>query len=63
MIRVTSESGFLAFAARGPVSEILGERFCLGELASAYDEDDRDEFLFVAPVISVTGAVASPISE
>ena len=40
----------------------LGEMFFLGELAQACAEDGRYEFLFVAPTLPITGAVASPIN-
>jgi kynurenine formamidase len=40
----------------------LGEMFCLGELAAACAADGRYEFMFVAPPLPVTGAVASPIN-
>jgi kynurenine formamidase len=38
----------------------LGEIFYLGELAKDCAEDGRYEFMFVAPTLPVTGAVASP---
>ena len=40
----------------------LGEMFCLGELATACAADGRYEFMFVAPALPLTGAVASPIN-
>ena len=40
----------------------LGEIFYLAELASDCAEDKRYEFLFVAPALPITGAVASPIN-
>jgi kynurenine formamidase len=40
----------------------LGEMFCLGELAEACARDGRYDFLFVAPALPLTGAVASPIN-
>jgi len=40
----------------------LGEIFFLGELARDCAEDGRYEFLFVAPALPITGAVASPIN-
>jgi kynurenine formamidase len=40
----------------------LGEIFYLAELASDCAEDERYEFLFVAPALPITGAVASPIN-
>ena len=40
----------------------VGEIFDLGELARECEEDKRYEFLFVAPALPVTGAVASPVN-
>src|SRR5712671_2663053 len=40
----------------------VGEIFDLGELARECAEDKRYEFLFVAPALPVTGAVASPVN-
>jgi len=38
----------------------LGEIFNLGELARDCSDDGRYEFMFVAPVLPITGAVGSP---
>ena len=38
----------------------LGEIFNLGELAKDCAGDGRYEFLFVSPVLPISGAVASP---
>ena len=40
----------------------VGEIFDLGELARDCAEDKRYEFLFVAPALPITGAVASPVN-
>lgn len=40
----------------------LGEIFFLGDLAQDCAEDQRYEFMFVAPALPVTGAVGSPIN-
>jgi kynurenine formamidase len=40
----------------------LGEIFYLAELASDCAEDKRYEFMFVAPTLPITGAVASPVN-
>ena len=40
----------------------LGEIFYLAELARDCAEDERYEFLFVAPALPITGAVGSPIN-
>jgi kynurenine formamidase len=38
----------------------LGEIFSLGELARDCSDDGQYEFMFVAPVLPITGAVGSP---
>jgi hypothetical protein len=38
----------------------VGEIFYLAELAKDCAQDQRYEFMFVAPVLPITGAVASP---
>src|ERR1700722_938529 len=40
----------------------VGEIFDLGELAKDCAEDQRYEFMFVAPALPVTGAVGSPVN-
>src|SRR5262249_23714619 len=40
----------------------LGEMFYLAELANDCAADGRYEFMFVAPSLPITGAVASPIN-
>jgi kynurenine formamidase len=40
----------------------LGEIFYLAELANDCAEDKRYEFMFVAPALPITGAVASPVN-
>jgi hypothetical protein len=40
----------------------VGEIFDLAELAKECADDKKYEFLFVAPALPVTGAVASPVN-
>jgi kynurenine formamidase len=41
---------------------LLGEIFCLEDLAAACAEDGRYAFLFAAPPLPITGAVGSPVN-